>query len=77
MWTPWWNLRKWGCPNNRSNQGSTRGGWVSRSRSANHSFSGQKGATRVMERLGVSLTRATTLPTRGKGGNAYRSRLSQ
>ena len=43
----------------------------------NHSFSGQRGVTRVMERLWVSLTRATTLPTRGKGGNTYRSRLVQ
>ena len=58
-------------------QGSASGGWVSRRRSTNHSFSGQRGATRVMERLGVSLTLATTRPTSGKGGNAYMSRLSQ
>ena len=75
-WTPWWKRLKWGCRNNRSHQGSTRGGWVSRSRrSVDHSFSGQRGSNRVMEILGVSLTMATTRPTRGKGENTYTSRL--
>ena len=77
-WTPWWKRLKWGCCNSRPHQGSARGGWVSRRRrSVNHSFSGQRGATRVMERLRVSLTRPITLQTRGKGRNAYTSRLSQ
>ena len=75
---PWWRRLKWGCHNSRSHQGSVRSGWVSRRRkSANHSSSGQREATRVMERLGVSLTLAAIRPTRGKGGSAYTSRLSQ
>ena len=47
------------------------------SSSANHAFSGQRRATTVIERFGVSLTRATTLSTSWKAGNAYVSRLSQ
>ena len=67
-----------GWRSRRSHSGSARGGWVRRGSSfANHAFSGQRGATRVIERFGVSLTRATTLSTRWKGGNAYVSRLSQ
>ena len=62
------------CPN----QGRVRGGWVSRSsKSANHSFSGQRGATRVIATRDDSQTRAITRPTRGKGGNVYRSGSSQ
>ena len=52
---PLWNLLKWGCYNNWSHHGSTTGRWGSRRRrSANQSFSGQRGAIRVMERMGVS-----------------------
>ena len=54
-----------------------RQGWLVRRSSKNHSFSGQRGATRVIATCDDSWTRAITRPTRGKGGNAYRSRSSQ
>ena len=59
-----------GLPKHRlSHQGMARGGRVSRSRrSANHSFYGQRGATRVIATRDDSRTQAITRPTRGKGG---------
>ena len=64
---PMWNRWEWGWHSSQFHSGSARGGWVRRgSSSTNHAFSGHRGATRVIKRFGVSLTRATTLSTRWK-----------